>query len=104
MGALTSMLDEARQGDPDELTEAERIERGIYESLRDQRMVPSGVPPIALKALLWERLRSKTSPDKQDMYLGNWLIEVDQSRETLELVAKWFKGTSLEAAVDVILG
>ena len=104
MNTMLSLLSKARLGDPDEPTHAEEVERGIYRALEDQCMMPSGVPAIALKAILWERMKSKTAPDEQDIELGNRLFGLDHSRETLDLLAKWFEGTSLEAAVDAILG
>jgi len=71
-------------------------------------MMPLGVPSIALralllKALLFDRLRHKDRPDDWDMELGEWLFKMDNSRATLDFIAYFFKGTYLEANVDLLL-
>ena len=104
MGILIQLLGEAQLGDPDETTDAENIERELYEKLRDRLNTTHDMPAIALKVILWERMKGKTLLDEQDIFLGSWLIQIDHSKETLKLIAKWFRGTSLEATVDTILG
>lgn len=102
MSTLAEMLDEARLGDPDEPIKAARIEHAIYEELRGHREMPFVIPAVAIKTILLERLKRKGKIDELSMYLGNWLIEVDQSRDTLELLASWFKGTPIESVVQKI--
>ena len=106
MTGLTELLDEARREDPDdptETTDAERIEHEIYERLNDLLHTSHDVPAIALMAILWERFKSKTAPDEMDILLGAWLFRIDQSSKTLNLLKKWFEGTSLGDAVDDLL-
>lgn len=104
MNRLVEVLEQARLEDPDEPTEAEKIEHEIREELLEQRQsMSSSIPAIALKAILWERQKRLGPLEKWDVFLGEWLLEIDHSRETLELIAKLFKGMSLEGAVNDIL-
>ena len=115
MTGLVILLDEARKGDSDEPTYAQRIrcfsdkiEHEICEALELQRKMPRSAPRIALRVLmvmklLLDRSGSKIEPDDLDKELGYWLLELDQRREILDFVACVFKGTNLEAEVDFIL-
>jgi len=89
-----------REAVPDPLTPIEKIRREIEEELGIQQEASYYVPTTAFvallfKALLLERSRFQNEPGDWDIKLGERLLKIDPSPETLELIMGLFEGTFL---------